>query len=305
MTSVRHLRRSRVPAGDAFPPGSVVVGVDRSPVSRLALERALQEGRSLGRPVRVLSTWMPPVWLGEVGVSLLPLGEDFALLAKALADKVLAEARLAVPETSQDRVTTEGYESEPGRALVDAAAGAALVVVGGHGHGPLVGGILGSATGYVLHHARCPVMVVPESTASEADCERVVVGTDGSPSSRGALAWAVEAAVRHGVPLLVLHARLLTTRPGTSDLPVLSEVEEDLVWLRTEVDQVPSIAGVGSLQLSVVRGGATAGLLAEAGPRDLLVLGSHGLGGFAGLLLGSVATQCSQHARGAVVVVRA
>lgn len=283
--------------------GSVVVGVDRGARSRCALERALDEGRSLGRPVRVVHAWSPPLWMGDLtGLAHEPLfhGQDVADLARAVADEVLREGVIS----RHQAVTTEGCEGEPGHALVAAGAGAALLVLGGHGHGTVVGALLGSVTGRVLHHATCPVMVVPETASRVHAVDRVVVGTDGSPCSREALVWAAQAAERHDVPLLVLQAQRLTMRPGSSRLPVLQEqADEDLTWLRAEVEHVPGVAGL-DVEVRVVHGGAAAVLLAEAGPSDLLVVGSRGRGGFAGLLLGSVSTQCAQHGRGAVVVVR-
>ena len=78
---------------------------------------------------------------------------------------------------------------------------------------------------------------------------------------------------------------------------------EDLV--RGELDEVAAETAGLDIERTVVEGSAATALLEAAQGADLLVVGSRGRGGFAGLLLGSVSQQCAHHASCPVVIVRA
>ena len=289
----------------------IVVGVDDSSASERALDRALLEAETSGRPLHVVHAWSVPVWVGGVpgfGYNALASSADSERYAGELVEELVRKAMSRRTSDAAVTVRTEAVQGEPGRVLVDSSREAALVVVGGRGLGYVRSALVGSATAYVLHHAACPVMVVPEPGTPAAPYRRVVVGVDGSPSSRAAMRWGLEAARRQGCPLLALHAWLLTTvpeQPPMQYVPALSEYETEAgSWLEREVAEVlPERYGV-DVRTHLTYSTASAALLDEAGPDDLLVLGSRGRGGFASLVLGSVATQCSQHARGVVVVVR-
>jgi nucleotide-binding universal stress UspA family protein len=290
----------------------IVVGVDDSTASERALDRALLEAEVSGRPLRVVHAWTTPVWIGGVpgfGYNALASSEDSERYAKELVEEILKKGLARRVSDAAVDVRTEVVEGDPGRVLVEASQEAAVVVVGGRGHGYVKSALLGSATAFVLHHASSPVMVVPDPGSPAAAFQRVVVGVDGSPASRAALRWGLEAARRQGCQLLALHAWLLTTTPGRQPMqfvPALSEYEtEARDWLVGEVaDALPDRHGV-DVQTELQHSSAAAALMDKAGPDDLLVVGSRGRGGFASLVLGSVATQCARHARGVVVVVRA
>lgn len=288
----------------------IVVGVEDSPVSEVALDAALTQAATTGRPLRVVHAWTPSVWVaGAPGVTDDPalMATDAGRHAADLAQELLDKALSRRSDTTALTATAAAVQGDAGRVLLEQAADAALLVVGGHGHGVLKSAVFGSATMYVLHHARGPVMVVPEH-ASRAGVARVVVGVDGSESARGALVWGLDAARRHGCPLVGVHSWQLTTLPGRAPMayiPPLSEYEtEARTWLEHELAAaLPDRHGVEVLA-EVAHSTPAAGLLSVVAADDLLVLGSRGRGGFASLLLGSVATQCAQHAPGAVVVVR-
>jgi len=163
---------------------------------------------------------------------------------------------------------------------------------------------LGSVTDELLHHAACPVLVVPDR--AYAPWQRVVVGLDGSENSRAALRWAATVARALGIPLTLVRAWMLSTLPGTvTGGPATDEDAADVRgWLRDELarcgplDEQPLEVDALAVHL-----GATAALLGIAGRDDLLVVGARGQGGFAGLVLGSVAMQCARHAKGSLAVV--
>ncbi len=288
----------------------VVVGVDSSIVSERALDRALIEATLSGSALRVVRAWDAPMPLGDIQGMGYADPASFARLelsAQQLVDESLRDglARRTVEGTVD--VTTEVAQGDPGSVLVAASKDAELIVIGGRGHGYVASAVLGSTTGFVLHHAHCPVMVVPAGGVPAGDFARVVVGVDDAPCSRAALAWGVAAALRHACPLVVLHAWFVSAPVGSSPLS-LNRLLPDFGlaarnWLRELV--AGAVAGHQlDSQTLIAHGPAAKALLHEAGPDDLLVLGSRGRGGFASLVLGSVATQCSHHARGVLTVVR-
>jgi nucleotide-binding universal stress UspA family protein len=284
----------------------IVTGVQGADAAVRVLERALSEAETTHRPLRVLTAWSTPPMVGDLGG--LGYGGEYIApsvstscaqeLVDTLLEKALRERHSPLPVVT----STETHAGHPGRVLVEAAKDAGLVVVGGRGHGALASALLGSTTGYVLHHAHGPVMVVPDR-AAPGPLRRVVVGYDGEGCSRSALRWGLDAAARHRCPLHVVHAMNILPIPGPNVLYPDYEIATRS-WLTNEVDQVVSARQDVEVVLDVVEGPAARILLLEAGADDLLVVGSRGRGGFADLVLGSVATQCTTHARGAVVVVR-
>jgi len=150
---------------------------------------------------------------------------------------------------------------------------------------------------------------------------KIVVGFDGSEPSRHALRWAVEEARLRGAELVALHAYQVPAAPlGIEPVPIAPLGIEpvpalDLAGLATEqraaaqelVEQAArEAAGGGDVTVTplVVEGAAAEALVEAAQGADLLVVGSRGHGGFAGLLLGSVGAQSAQHAACPVVIVR-
>ncbi|HSK25823.1 MAG TPA: universal stress protein [Jiangellales bacterium] len=137
----------------------------------------------------------------------------------------------------------------------------------------------------------------------------VVVGLDDSDDSRAALRAAAEQARLRGCPLHVVRAWGLTNAPKPATwepgyVPPFHEYEQAVVqWLG---DQVLDVIGDGhglDVRPHPVHA-APAGALVEASlGADLVVVGARGLGGFRGLLLGSVSDQVVRHAHCPVLVV--
>jgi nucleotide-binding universal stress UspA family protein len=137
----------------------------------------------------------------------------------------------------------------------------------------------------------------------------IVVGVDGSEASKEALRWALEESRLRRSELRAVYAWLYPQIGGRGYIPpelldpdLLRETaQERLDALVAEVaGESPGVELEG-----VVREGPAAKVLTEAAEEaELLVVGSRGHGGFAGLLLGSVSQQCTQHAPCPVVVVR-
>ncbi|NJP33998.1 universal stress protein [Micromonospora thermarum] len=147
-----------VARGSDHPDGPVVVGVDGSEVSRLAVEFAAEEAALRDAELVALHAYRHPVSAGPGDMQ--PLVYDESELRDE-EQRVLAESLTGLgdrwPDLTIRRATTRG---RPARMLTEASRQAQLLVVGGQGHSELAGLLLGSVSHSVLHHADCPVAVV-------------------------------------------------------------------------------------------------------------------------------------------------
>lgn len=140
------------------------------------------------------------------------------------------------------------------------------------------------------------------------DLKLIVCGVDGSESADAALLWAHGEAVRHGARLRVVLAWTWLDQhhlaPDTTFTPDYHEEDAQGV-AEGIVDRVlGDERGTVDLEVRAVMDRPAAALLAAADDADLVVVGSRGLGGFKGLLLGSVSRQVVDHARCPVLVHR-
>ncbi|MBP2328762.1 nucleotide-binding universal stress UspA family protein [Kibdelosporangium banguiense] len=135
----------------------------------------------------------------------------------------------------------------------------------------------------------------------------IVVGVDGSDSAQQAVRWAAREAARRKAPLRLVHANMVI--PAYTTVPVPRSLaqalaEEGRRWLR----EASQVAQEEEPQIEVSRilerADPPTVLLAESQTAQLMVLGSRGLGGFTGLMVGSVAVKLAQRASCPVVVVR-
>jgi nucleotide-binding universal stress UspA family protein len=137
---------------------------------------------------------------------------------------------------------------------------------------------------------------------------KITVGVDGSESSVRALHWAADEARRRDAVLEVVttwHTPVLATIPTFGVQPPADQLTEEARKGLLELlhgEGVTSESGVTVLE-RVVEGSAASVLIDASADADLLVIGSRGRGGFAGLLLGSVSHAVVSHARCPVVVV--
>jgi nucleotide-binding universal stress UspA family protein len=283
----------------------IVVGVDRSPAGRAALEWALAEGVRRGRPVTAATAWIDPVTAGyPLGTVLQGGSLAVEKAATELVEQAVAEASARVPGVDDIEVRAVALRGAAPVVLAEASRDADLVVVGTRGHSALSRAVLGSVSSSLLHHAHCPVAVVPEAQPASERAPRVVVGVDHSPASKAALAWAVEHAVSRGAalaPVIVREPSWSVEAPPGQMGASLAQLEEN--ERQALHDAVPDDVQV-PVEPEVLAGHPAETLLARVQPQDVLVLGSRGRGGFAGLLMGSVSTAVSQHSRCPVVVLR-
>ena len=137
----------------------IVAGVDGSPSSVEALRWAVRQAELTGATVDAVMAWQPPAATGLAwGVSLTDDTNYEELTAKLLADAISQ----AVGPGSEARVRPVVVAGHAAEALLDAADGADLLVVGSRGHGGFARALLGSVSQHCTQYARCPVVVIRE-----------------------------------------------------------------------------------------------------------------------------------------------
>ena len=232
-------------------------------------------------------------------------------LTAKIGTQVLASGVERLRAIDPDLEVTTQLEPEDSVAavLTEASKHARLLVVGSRGRGGFAGLLLGSVSVTVAAHAHCPVVVVRTQPAPADPCLRpVVVGVDGSPTSMSAVDLAFDQASRLGLPLVAVHGWELPSLFGPVPPWLPEEVEE--IRMAEKAVTSESLAGhterYPDVDVTVVvrRGGPAQVILSAAEGAELVVVGSRGLGGFRGLLLGSVSQAVLHHATSPVVVVR-
>jgi len=148
------------PEGGEGPRGlqRIVVGIDGSETARRALRWALEEGRVRQAAVEVVHVWHAP-YVEGYGYPMAGLDPtQYEQVGRELLKSVVeGEDTSGLPVPVKEILTDDGAA----RSVLEAAKGADLVVVGSRGMGGLKRWLLGSVSHQVIHHASCPVLVVP------------------------------------------------------------------------------------------------------------------------------------------------
>ncbi|MFF5209667.1 universal stress protein [Streptosporangium sp. NPDC000396] len=137
--------------------GEVVVGVEGSAHSAVVLRYAFEEAARREARLHAVYAWEMPV-LGPYAPVYTPLVEEISVTGKRVVEEALASWQEKYPQVEVEKTAICEH---PVVALRDASESADLVVVGSRGLGALSAAVLGSVSHGVLHHARCPVAVVP------------------------------------------------------------------------------------------------------------------------------------------------
>ncbi|MFE9104362.1 universal stress protein [Actinomadura geliboluensis] len=273
----------------------VVVGYDGSENGIRALDWAAEESRIRDLPMTVIHAWQYYIG-GSMAMPML----DLQGLAQKTLDGGIEHVRKQAPDVPVQGVLECG---QPAAKLIEAGKSATLIVLGPRGLGGFAGLVLGSVGAQVVAHASCPV-VIARGDVKEAGA--VVVGVDGSAESSAALAIAFAEAELHGSSV---HAVVAWESVPVEGLPPLADEAGMRKAATARLDRLTTPFRVlhpgVSVRAEVVVGAPREVLLDASQDARLLVVGSRGLGGFRGLLLGSVSQALVQHAHCPVMVVHA
>jgi nucleotide-binding universal stress UspA family protein len=288
-----------------IPAGSVVVGVDGSPTSRLALRWAADKARRSHEPLHVVHALETEVVLSpgrQLGTPERPADEDLVLVTAVELLSTVAPEVHVVPHS------VEGFALS---SLVAASRVAGTLVVGSRGRGAIPAVFLGSVSQQLVLHARCPVVIVRHGQVQPLPAGApVVVGVDGSAGSEPAVGYAFAHAAETGSPLLAVHSwwwepleGVSGRGPWTGDWAQIAAQEEALLSesLAGWREKYPEV----TVDPRSVRSDPVVELLEHAHSARLLVVGSRGRGGFKGLVLGSVSQRVLKRATCPVAVVHA
>ncbi len=280
---------------------TIVVGVDGSEHSRLALKWAADEAKHLHAVLRILFAQIAePAHVPNWYVA----GSSGCSPSEAVVDEAVG-----LVATRHPSVVTRGevVQWPPAMVLSAASRSADLLVVGSRGLGGFDELLLGSVSDQCIQYARCPVAVVhsdADDPVFRSRNPRIVVGVDGSFGSTRALQWALEEArIRAAAVEAVfawqyppLHA--MVSGPTQGYEVVAKEIGEAAANHAHQIAPEVPFTVSGCFEATVPA------LLDASHGADLLVVGARGHGSFQHALLGSTAHQCARHAGCTVVVVR-
>ena len=288
----------------------IVVGVNGSACSQSAVAWAAVEAEMRNVPLHVVHVAYPPVsgWYG-LGASRTPPPPRVAELQETQAHKAIDDAvqiiEATVDRADHLRISSEIIWSPLVPTLVDLTKEAHMMVVGCRGRDVLERAMLGSVSTALVHHAHCPVAVIHDAHRPADFAQRPVLGgIDGSPVSELAAAIAFDEASWRGVDLVALHAWSDADWADYPDMqaPAIVATAEEVLAERMAgwQERYPDV----TVRRAVVFDYPARHLLVAAESVQLVVVGSHGRGGFAGMLLGSVSTAIVHGAGVPVIVAR-
>lgn len=298
----------------------VVVGVDGSDQSICALLWAAREAERRAAPLYVVTAYTVPVFAAS------SMDAGYA----SVDEKVIRESAQSVLNDTLSYLDGISVDIRPrietgdaAGVLLDLSEQAELVVVGSRGRGGFVGRLLGSVSSALPAHAKCPTAVIPvcsgarlghpelgrktgrERPAAEVE-PVVVVGVDGSEQARMASLVAAEEARSRGLAVRVTCSVApfngsLAWVPATIDREALHadlgrQLAAGRYWLSSHFPDV-------DISAELVDGPPAEVLIEASATSELLVVGTRGRGGFAGMLMGSTSQGVLHHARGPVLVV--
>jgi nucleotide-binding universal stress UspA family protein len=309
--------------GTVVAPTGIVVGVDGSDHSQCALVWAAREAERRRRPLHIVTAYSVPIFAAS------GLDGGYA----TVDDSVIREGAEAILRQAVDKVAPYNIDvdasvenGDASGVLLEMSESAELLVFGTRGRGGFVGRLLGSVSSALPAHSKCPTVTVPlvcadrlgETTtdkhvrAEQAKLGRqpvenvVVVGVDGSEQARVAVLEAAAQAERMGAKLRVVcavpqYSGSLAWVPAPMDREALFadirvQLEAGSAWLKSHYPNL-------TVETQLLDGSPVDVLVEASKHVELVVVGTRGRGGFAGMLLGSTSDGVLHHAKGPVLVV--
>lgn len=294
-------------------PTGIVVGIDGSEQSDCALIWAAREAEARKVPLHLVTAYTVPIFAASgLDGGYATVDDD---VIRQGAEAVLREAAAKVPNVSVP-MDARVENGDAAGVLLELSETAELLVFGSRGRGGFIGRLLGSVSTALPAHAKCPTVTIPRSCAARlaegseqaAKVEKVVVvGVDGSDQARYAVLVAAEQAERSGSSLRIVcavqpYTGTLAWMPAPVDREALfAEIQTQLdageKWLRSHFPKLP-------IEVQLLEGSAVDALVKATETAELVVMGTRGRGGFAGMMLGSTTDGVRHHAKGPIMVVR-
>lgn len=278
---------------------NIIIGVDGSDQSRMALAWGLDRATERGANVELLHVADDSF-----------LSESVAFLSeaqKASEEMLIAERDYALSLGFKGKITGTAVVGHPIVEVEAASKRADLLVLGEHSGSKWAGSFFGTRAVKIAAVAHCPVAVIPVDIDT-VPTKGVVVGIDGSEAAKGAIAYAAEEASRRGVDLTAVYAWMPPLTPGLEYLWSEELVESQRIAAEEAIaigvaglsDRYPDL----TVHREIVQASPVAALLQTAEDAALLVVGSRGRGAISRLLLGSVSHGVLQALPCPVIVTR-
>lgn len=288
----------------------VVAAVDGSEASKTAVAWAANTANKRGIPLRLASSYTMPQYLYAEGM--VPPQELFDDLQNETMEKI-NEAREVAHKVAPDlKIGHTVAEGSPIDMLLELSKDVTMIVMGSRGLGGLSGMVMGSVSAAAVSHAECPVVVVREDNniTESTKYGPVVVGVDGSAVSQKATELAFVEAHARACELVAVHTWMdMQVQASLAGLSAAQqqwdEIEADQAKMLDErlkpfVEEFPDV----TVKRVITRDRPVRALVDAAEGAQLLVVGSHGRGGFRGMLLGSTSRALLQAAPCPMMVAR-
>lgn len=280
----------------------IIVAVDGSPESTAALRWAIEDALLHNDPVNVVTVAGRDFY----GVRDPQVQEQLFKWQRHRAERILQEA-LSTVETSLagrslPQIDTELVYGKVVPTLVDLSKDSRMIVVGRRGLGIFDRALAGSVSTGLVHHSHCPVAVIEQDSVADYGLP-VLLGVDDSAACADAIALAFDEASRRRVELVAVHTWFdVDYVVPEFDWHVEKQYAHEV--LNTQLDGWPERFPDVKLTRKIGRGNPGHWLTEHSPHAQLVVVGSHGRGAFAGMLLGSVSRALVHRSKSPVIVVR-
>ncbi|MEO6199940.1 MAG: universal stress protein [Cryobacterium sp.] len=258
----------------------VIVAVDGGPASRAAVEWVLERAAT-GPLTLELTTVVELGWAPAGGPE-----DDFHLVYERAISEAGRRVHEAAPSIRRTSVVRRGT---PVDELIRASSTGDLLAIGTNKTGFMAGAVYGTLPLRLAAHSRCPLFVIPANWTPRSGS--VVAGVEDDAISDVALDFAAREASRLGTNLVIVHAWAIPATLGLDDgamipFDALREAHEEI--LARAVERIRAEHPDLAVSAVLEQGSSAQALVDAALDAALLVVGTHGRGAIAGLILGSV-----------------